>query len=188
MASLVGSAKYDILVAWWQKYCKEFSLFYLMKSSEERKELLLKCSPDMPETSGVTREHQNINKNADGSNKKDDLELTSTDILLPELCIDGLQAGNGRCLILFLTRRLASIDVGLNIDLKLLNSLFNNKKLPLFSNGSFDHLNTPFVDKFDDNETIQSIKSNATKETVDQVFAYLKEGRIIHADVFLACR
>jgi hypothetical protein len=148
----------------------------LMKSDEERKCLLLKCAPDMPETSSVSREQSNPNA-----------IISTTDIILPELCLDGLQAGKGRCLILLLTRRLASPDIGLKTDLKLLNSQFERKVLPSFSGGAFDSLNTPFVDMFDESESIQSISADASEDIKSQVKTYLKEGRIVHGEVFLAC-
>jgi hypothetical protein len=167
----MASEAYDELVRWWRESCESFSYFYLFKSSEQRIEFLLKCSPDMPKESAATRERNGERINA-------------TDLIVPELFIEGFEAGNGRCLILFLTRRLASPDTGLENDLKLLGDLHRRGVMPTFSNGSLDSFKLPFVDPLDPTETIQSLSNNASPETMDQANQYLASGKIIHAEVF----
>lgn len=174
MTSAIQSEKHDILVPWWRQHCKEYSLYYLMKSEEERKDILMKCAPDMPVTAAGTRERMSE-------------IVTATDMLLPELFVEGLQAGNGRCLILFLTRRLASPDTGFQNDIALLNSLFKRNSLPLFSNGAFDGLNTPFVEIGDPNEDIKSLDVSCSAETQEATLKAIEQGRLVHADVWLSC-
>lgn len=172
--ALLQAETYDELVKWWRDSCESFSYFYLFKSEEQRKDFLLKCSPDMPCHAGATRERNGERINA-------------TDLIVPELFLEGLQAGNGRCLILFLARRLASPDTGLENDLKLLRDLHNKGVMPTFSNGSLDSYYLPFVDPLDSTETIQSLANNASEETIQQAKQYLASGKIIHAEVFLTC-
>jgi hypothetical protein len=174
MTSAIHSEKHDILVPWWQQHCKHFSLHYLMKSEDDRKQFLLKCLPDMPETAAGTRERNGET-------------VTATDMLLPELFLEGLQAGNGRCLILLLARRLASPDTGFENDITLLTSLFKRKSLPLFSNGALDGLDTPFVELGDVYESIKCLDGNCSAETRQATLDMLEQKRLIHADVWLAC-
>lgn len=83
MAEFTELDKHDTLVRWWRESCKEFSLFYLMKTEAERRQILLSCSPDMPEAPAGTRENRGET-------------VTASDMLLPELFVEGLQAGQGR--------------------------------------------------------------------------------------------
>jgi hypothetical protein len=172
--TLLQSESYDDLVRWWRESCESFSYFYLFKSSEQRIKFLLQCSPDMPKESAVTRERNGERVNA-------------TDLIVPELFTEGFEAGNGRCLILFLTRRLASPDTGLENDLKLLRELHRQGVMPTFSNGSLDSFKLPFVDPRDPTETIQSLSNDASPETMEQADQYFSSGKIIHAEVFLTC-
>ena len=174
MTSAIHSEKHDILVPWWIQHCKNFSLQYLMKSEEERKQTLLKCLPDMPEQAAGTRERMG------GT-------VTATDMLLPELFLEGLQAGNGRCLILLLARRLASPDTGFENDIKLLNSLYRRCSMPLFSNGAFNNMDTPFIQLGDPDENIKCLDSNCSPETRSATLELLDQGKLVHADVWLAC-
>lgn len=174
MSSLIQSDKYNILINWWRERCQSFSLFYLFKTKEQRKDFILKCLPDIPLEAPATRE-----RNGE--------IINSTDLIVPELFLEGLDAGDGRCLILFITRRLASPDTGLENDLNLLKSLYQKGVMPTFSNGSLDSLRLPFVDTLDPTETIQSLNNEVSKEIFDQANSHLASGRIIHAEVFLTC-
>lgn len=166
--ALVQSEKYDPLVQWWRESCRSFSLHYLLKSDEERHAWLLKCCPDMPNS----------------SSSRNTEEVKATDFLLPELSMKGLEEGNGRSLILFLTRRLASPDTGLGNDLDLLRTLYTNGIMPTFSNGALVGHFLPFVDPKDPSEQIQSIAETA--ECVHLVRSSLASGSLIHAEVYLA--
>jgi hypothetical protein len=172
--ALVQADRYDELVIWWRESCESFSYFYLFKSLEQRKEFLLRCAPDMPIQAAATRE-----RNGE--------MIKATDLIVPELFFEGFEAGNGRCLILFLTRRLASPDTGLENDLTFLRGLHGKGVLPTFSNGSLDSFRLPFVDPLDPTETIQSLATDASSETIQQANQYLSSGKIIHAEVFLTC-
>jgi hypothetical protein len=172
--ALVQAERYDELVTWWRESCESFSYFYLFKSPEQRKEFLLRCAPDMPTQAAATRE-----RNGE--------VISATDLIVPELFLDGFEAGNGRCLILFLARRLASPDTGLENDLTLLRGLHGRGVMPTFSNGSLDSFRLPFVDPSDPAETIQSLATEASPETLQQATHYLSTGKIIHAEVFLTC-
>ena len=83
MAEFTELDKHDALVRWWRESCKEFGLFYLLKTEAERRQVLLSCSPDMPDDPAGTRESRGET-------------VTATDMLLPELFLEGLQAGQGR--------------------------------------------------------------------------------------------
>lgn len=174
MTSAFHSEKHDILVPWWQQHCKNFGLYYLMKSEEDRKDMLLRCLPDMPQTAAGTRERLGE-------------IVTAADMLLPELFVEGLQAGNGRCLILLLARRLASPDTGFENDITLLMSLFKKKTLPLFSNGSLEGLDTPYVELGDADENIKCLSYNCSPEVREAVLEMIDRKRFVHADVWLAC-
>ena len=61
--------------------------------------MLIECAPTMPQESGITR------KACDQT-----FVLSATDKLMPELNVDGLMAADGKCLILFMTRRCAATE------------------------------------------------------------------------------
>ena len=164
--------KHNILVNWWRESCKEFSLYYLIKSESERREILLSCSPDMPDEPAGTRENRGET-------------ITASDMLLPELFLEGLQAGQGRCLILLLTRRLASPDTGLENDLQLMKALHDRGQMPIFSDGKLTDLNTPFVDIRDPTRSIQCLAKDSSPNTIMATKQHIKDGRLIDADVWL---
>lgn len=174
MAEVSEVDKHNILVQWWRQSCKEFSLFYLMKSEAERRQILLACSPDMPDEPAGTRESRGES-------------VTATDMLLPELFVEGLQAGQGRCLILLLTRRLAAPDTGLENDLKLMKALFERGQMPIFSGGKLAAFDTPFIDLKDPNREIQCLTEESSPTTILTTQQWLKEGRLVDADVWLSC-
>jgi hypothetical protein len=174
MAEFTEIDKHNILVPWWRESCKEFGLFYLMKTEAERRQILLSCSPDMPDEPAGTRQAR-------------DQTITATDMLLPELFMQGLQAGQGRCLILLLARRLVSPDTGLENDLKLMKSLHSRKEMPIFSGGKLDAFDTPFVDIRDPSKEIQCLTEESSPTTVQTTHQWLKEGRLVDADVWLSC-
>lgn len=174
MSELTDFDKHNILVPWWRESCKEFSLFYLTKTEDERRQMLLSCSPDMPEEPAGTRESRGE-------------AVTATDMLLPELVLEGLQAGHGRCLVLLLARRLVSPDTGLENDLKLMKSLFSRGEMPIFSGGKLAAFDTPFVDMRDPTKEIQCLTDESSPTTIQTTQQWLKDGRLVDADVWLSC-
>lgn len=166
--------KHDLLVKWWRQSCKEYSLYFLMKTEAEKRQILLSCCPDMPDEPAGTRELRGET-------------VTASDMLLPEMFVEGLLAGQGKCLILLLTRRLASPDTGLENDLRLMNSLHERGQMPKFSNGKLDSFDTPFVDLRDPLRQIQCLTEDSSPTTILTTQQWLREGRLVHADVWLSC-
>lgn len=165
-----------VLKQWWERHCRSFSEWFLTETtSQGRKEILLKASPDMPLESAIIR-------------KRRGEALNATDLILPELSLDSLLACNGQILVLLITRRCTSPDHCLKTDLKFLNDLFLSNSLPSFSGGKIAHFDTPFVDLLDNEVNIQSLREDATQETRDSINEYFTDGRLVRAEVWMALK
>lgn len=160
------------LSQWWQRHCKVFTTWYLSLSSEKQRELLLKAVPDMPETSVHERQGQ----------------VQATDLILPEFSLDGMLSTNGRIFILFMTRRMVGSDLCMQEDIRLLNDLYANKKLPSFSNNALEQMDTAFVDPLDSEENIRSLSATTSAETREVINGHLAINRLIRAEVWLALK
>jgi hypothetical protein len=167
--------RYVALSQWWQRHCKLFSLWYLSLNETQQKELILKYCPDIPLTSKFARE-------TNGE------KLQATDKILPELSLEGMLASQGKIMILFFTRRLTSSNLCMQDDLVMLNHLLHTKQLPSFSNHAFDNLNTPFIDPLDPEENICALPAKPEKKVLEAVWEKLKNGELIHAEVWLALK
>jgi hypothetical protein len=162
------------LSQWWQRHCKLFSEWYLKLSTNRQRELLLTAVPDMPEQSASSR--------SEGQTVK------PTDLILPEFSLEGMLSTQGRLFIVFIMRRLTSLDRGMQEDLKYLNGLLVSKRLPSFSNNSLENMDTPFVDPLDVSENIRSLSVTSGSETRQTIETMLANGRLIRAEVWLALR
>jgi len=111
-----------------------------------------------------------------------------TDVILPELSQEALLSSGGQVLILLLTRRLVAQDLYFSNDVIALNKIFDEGRLPSLSRGSLDHLDTPFVDPVDADESVRSLGPGVSEEGRRDVAGHLKSGRLIHADVFMALK
>lgn len=169
MAPAAGSEGATKLRKFWVANTKEFSTWFLLMSDEERLEAVKEAGPDLPQSgpSAGTR-------------------MSPTDILLPELTYDGMLAGNGRCLVLFFTRRtMENVDTK---DLELLNMLHGKNAMPLFSDGKFEHLALAFVNPNDPEENVLGLAKDATAEQIAARTKQVDDGVYIDADVWLAKR
>jgi hypothetical protein len=167
--------KLAALSGYWQRHCKAFSLWFLALPGDKQRTMLLEQAPDMPLLSAATRE-----RNGE--------VLTATDVILQELCQEGLVAGNGKCLILFLTRQLAQTEKMMAVDLSMLIEMHQQQRMPLFSSGRFDSMDTPFVDPRDPEERVRCISAGCSPETALQVRAGISRGDIVDADVWLTLK
>ena len=93
--------RYQALSDWWKRYQTLFSNWYLNISMEKQKQVLLKASPDMPVNSPLTK-----------SQSSSTAVIQPTDMILPELNLDAFLSSNGKVLLLFLSKRLVSPDLG----------------------------------------------------------------------------
>jgi hypothetical protein len=122
--------RYIVLKQWWERHCKSFSEWYLTRLDEKtREELLLAACPDMPREIAATREVAGI-------------EIKATDVLLPELTLEGLNTEGGKLLCLFFTRRCVEPDLCFHADIKFLEGLRKKNTLPSFSNGTLEGMDT----------------------------------------------
>ena len=162
------------LAIWWRDACKDFSLYFLTKSTQEQRALLITCCPAMPEVPAHIREERGE-------------ELTATDMILPELQLEGLLSKDGRGLIMMMLKRLASADVGLEADIALLRMLHANGQMPVFSNGALAKYNTPFVDPLDPEYNIRALPAAASNAQIMETHRLMAEGKLVHAEVWLTC-
>jgi hypothetical protein len=165
--------KYTALVQYWDRHNKLFNIWWLNLNSNNQKQILLKAIPDIPENP---------------NNSSNDINVKFTDIILPELTLQGLLTGNGKLLSLFLARRLVTKDNCYAFDVNLLKELHMNDKLPSISGNQLDGVDTPFIDPTDINENIQALGKETSDEKRLEIQTLLQMGRLIHADVWLALK
>jgi hypothetical protein len=154
---------------------QEFCTWFLSLNSEQQRALLLRCCPDMPEQSPFARESAGESLNA-------------TDIILPEFSLDSMLASAGRIFILFMTRRLASADLSMADDIKMMQDLYNRKVLPSFSGKALEGQDTAFVDPTDPTETIRSLAPNTPEDKRNAILENFKTNRLVRAEVWLALK
>lgn len=163
------------LQLWWERNGDAFSVWFESLSKENQILHLRKASPDIPTQTAGSRESEGQTLNA-------------SDVLLPELTIDGLLGANGKLMALFFKRRCLQTDRCYFADLQLLNTMFARDAMPLFSQGALDGMDTPFVDPADQDENVRSLNSDTPTENRASVIAHLITGRLIHADVFVTLK
>ena len=125
--------KSTALQQWWIRHGDNFTTWFTSISGEQRAAFIKDVAPDIP-------------KELPGIRASKGETLLPTDILLPELTIDGLLGGDGKLLCLLMTRRLMPLDRCFLSDIMLLNGLMERKALPSFSHGHLEGMDTPFVD------------------------------------------
>jgi hypothetical protein len=171
---MATSDAHDALAVWWRGSCKDFSLYFLSKSIEEKRSLLLKCSPDLPELPAGAREMLGE-------------EISASDVLLQELSLDGLLSSDGKGLILMIVRRLATPDRAMAKDLELLKAMHQRGQMPSFSNGALDSFKMPFVDPLDPEKSIQCVSQNCNPQKILEIHHKIIEGELVDAEVWLSC-
>jgi hypothetical protein len=162
--------QYRALKQWWERHCRSVSTWFIALSMDDKVRILSRASPDIPKELPTVR-------------KQSGIELKPTDIILPELSLDGLLACNGMILILLITRRCAATDYSIGADLKFLNELYKANSLPSFTT-SLKHLDTPFVDILDPDETIQALGKNASPAMREQAKEHMATG-LMHYYLFI---
>lgn len=149
--------------AWWGKHCKSISLWFLSMSNNDQLQILLHACPSMPVESYVSRLSRGE-------------KIQPTDVLVPELSQRGLLEANGRCLILFLTRRNVNInDMCMANDIKQMNTLKDTMMLPDFSQGLCNGPQCPYVNPMDAAETVYQLANNAATASTDKSSSSVKE-------------
>lgn len=161
MASFVNQeAEVELLVLkqWWSRNSKPFTDWYLGLSTHERTLLLRKACPDIPKISPASR-------------AKAGEKLTATDLILPELSEDALLAADGRIGTLFVDTQLSGAVDTFKSDLKLLDNLYKNGKLPVFGNHKkLEELDTPFIDPNDPDENVCVAATDEQRKRVLEAF------------------
>lgn len=163
------------LQRWWERNSSNMSKWFESLTRDEQVIQLRKASPDIPTRIAGTRELEGQ-------------QLSASDVLLPELTIDGLLGVNGKLLSLFFMRRCQQADRCYFADLQLLNAMFARNAMPLFSQGALDQMDTPFVDPADKEENVRSLNVSTPQDNRAAVLAHLISGRLIHADVFITLK
>ena len=163
------------LQLWWERNGDAFATWFESLSKENQILQLRKASPDIPTQTAGSRESEGQTLNA-------------SDVLLPELTLDGLLGANGKLLALFFKRRCLQTDRCYFADLQLLNAMFARGSMPLFSKGALDGMDAPFVDPADKDENVRSLNADTPRENRASVLAHLITGRLIHADVFVTLK
>lgn len=161
MASFVNhDAETELLVLkqWWSRNSKPFTDWYLKLSNDERAQLLRKACPDLPKVSPASR-------------AKAGEKLNATDLILPEISEDALLAANGRICTLFIDTQLSGAVDTFKSDIKLLDNLYKNGRLPAFGNQKkLEELDTPFIDPNDPDENVCVATTDEQRRRVLQVF------------------
>lgn len=122
--SLESKIQLRALQAWWQRHTALFSTHWLQAPAERRLAILRSSAPDMPATNSATRALTTLPE-----------DLAPTDLILPEIAVDALTASGGRLLIMFMTRRLAPVDLAFEADMKFLKDLQAAGRLPMLDRG-----------------------------------------------------
>lgn len=112
--------------------------------------------------------------------------MQPTDILLPELTYAGMLAGDGRCLVLFFTRR--AVEKADADDARMLATLHEKNIMPTFSNGKLAHLKQAYVDPNDPEENVLSTPPSATEAQLQIIKQKIADGLLVDAEVWLAKR
>lgn len=163
---------------WWARHNKVFSEWFLLLSSDEQKDVILACCPDIP----LTLQSQSSNS------------IKPSDKILPELNLESLLSLQGKLLILFITRRCVSTDYCYLFDLKLLKDLEKLKILPNFCSNDVINNNiydTPFINPLDRNDTIQCIPPDADEKYPSlrsEIYEHFESGRLVQINVWLALK
>jgi hypothetical protein len=165
--------RYVALQLWWERHGAKFCNWFSTLSTTQRESILRDASPDMPRQPPANRE-------------KSGLRLSATDVILPELTLDGLLGQDGKLLFLFMTRRCLSADRCFQADVKLLTTIFKRGGLPVFSGEQLKNMDTPFVDPVDPEENVRALGPSTPKEGRDMINGHLETGRLIHAEVWLS--
>lgn len=155
------------LQQFWMEQNKPFCTWFLLKTPEDRLQVLKKAMPDMPE------------KGPSAGAK-----LQPSDVLLPELTQAGMTAGDGKLFVLFMTRRVVE-NAFLN-DIARLKQLHAKKALPMFSNAKLDHLGIAFVDPNDPEEKVLGLPKDASSEAMESVRAKIADNGYVEANVWVA--
>lgn len=134
--------RHAAITVWWERNNEAFSQWFTNLSHEVQVSYLKTAIPDVPTQTAGVREQSGET-------------LQATDVMLPELTLDGLLGANGQLLVLFFSRRCQQADKCYFSDVQLLNNLFLNKVMPLFSSELLDQMDTPFVDPADDQENVR---------------------------------
>lgn len=163
------------LQQWWERHGASFSDWFSGLSAPEQLAALVSASPDMPAQSASERERRGQT-------------LSASDLLLPELCTEGLLTSGGRLLVLLVARRCKSPDLCYSQDVLFLNTLRRQGLLPSLSNKAFEGMDSPFVDPLDPEENVRSLGPGTSTGTRQMVEEHLASGRLVDADVWLALR
>ena len=151
------------LQLWWERNNEMMSKWFSSLKKEDQILCLRKASPDIP-------------TQAAGSRESAGEKLNASDVLLPELTIDGLLGANGKLLSLFFSRRCQQADRCYFADLQLLTAMFARGSMPLFSQNALTDMDTPFVDPADPNENVCSLSPETSQEYRSKVLAHLITG------------
>lgn len=163
------------LQLWWERNSDGAAHWFESLTEEKQIAQLRKASPDIPTRTAGAREQEGQ-------------KLTASDVILPELTIDGLLGANGKSLSLFFKRRCQQTDRCYFADIQLLNAMFARDALPLFSQGALDSMDTPFVDLADRDENIRSLGVETSQKNRSAVLSHLITGRLVHAEVFVTLK
>ena len=155
--------RHAALQLWWERNSSTMSDWFTALSTESQIGYLRKASPDMPTQTAASRELAGEKINA-------------SDVLLPELTLDGLLGADGKLLPLFFSRRCQQQDRCYFADIQLLNAMFARGAMPLFSNGVLKDMDTPFVDPADTEENIRSLNTDTSSESRATILAHLITG------------
>ena len=151
------------LQLWWERNNETISNWFSSLTKDEQIMCLRKASPDIPTQTAGSRESAGE-------------KLNASDVLLPELTIDGLLGANGKLLSLFFSRRCQQADRSYFTDLQLLTAMFARGSMPLFSKDMLKDMDTPFVDPADPNENVQSLSTDTSQENRANIIAHLITG------------
>jgi len=161
---------YNGLSAWWLRNCKSFSIWFISLSKIEQSHVILEACPDIP---------RNIDINH---------PTCLTDVIVPDMELEGLLKGDGKMFILFITRTLSQIDISFMEDLKRIKTISSQEYLPDLTQGSGVGYNTPHIDPSDPNESVRAIGEDMLDHHKKTIERDLADDKLIELNVWLALK
>lgn len=158
------------LSAWWLRNCKAFSIWFISMNTLEQSRVILEACPDIPKTVDINN------------------PTKLTDIIVPDMELDGLLKGDGKLFILFMTRALSHMNVSFAEDLKRIKTLHNQGCLPDLTQGSAVDFSTPHVDPKDPDENVRAICEDMLDSKKKAIEKDLADDKLIELNVWLALK
>ncbi|CAI5703323.1 unnamed protein product [Peronospora effusa] len=158
----------EYLTRFWRANASAFMRWFLALPYTGQVSLLRNASPDIP-----------VSYNCKETRPQ------ATQLLTPELTLQGLLEENGKALLRLMNARATKREQCSRHDLLYLTSLRATDTMPTFSGEAFMHVSLAFIDLADTEHNVQSLLPSASTQIVEEKKALIKQGKLMEADVWL---